>query len=466
VRDGVRRPRSRLWVPVAAGVVAGLVATVSLPSLPRAHASAVQAAGHSTQAAAAVRQYAGLLSDVGKRPADGKSDAVAQAAAAHEATGQTDAAAVQEAGVYLPGSDGPLTTAVPALRLPARQGAPPVLPLSTLHPADLLVIAPQTLPAAVIVAIRKLPGVSAVNLLDAARIKVNGSYVATLGVDPSTFREFAAGPTAKSTVLWQNVANGGIAVSYLMGQQEKLPLGGTVTVVGARAEQLQVGGFGTVGINGVDAVVSDPVARSLGIPAGNAIVISAPDARLSTLMHEVAHVLPKGAAVAPLVAQAAERGLPAAIGSAGAISISASDGPGLTVAQIKAFLTAALSRVGLPYVWGGSGPDVFDCSGLVQWSMRQAGIVMPRVAVDQAQTGPQLPLADLEPGDLLFYHTDPTAPTYISHVAIYLGKGLMVQAPEPGENVQVVPAIFGAGFAGAVRVYPRVAAAVAANIAG
>jgi cell wall-associated NlpC family hydrolase len=98
--------------------------------------------------------------------------------------------------------------------------------------------------------------------------------------------------------------------------------------------------------------------------------------------------------------------------------------------------------------------------------MRQAGLVMPRVAVDQAQTGPQIPLADLQPGDLLFYHTDPTAPAYISHVAIYLGNGLMLQAPEPGEDVQIVPAIFGGGFAGAIRVYPRVAAAVAANIAG
>ena len=177
-------------------------------------------------------------------------------------------------------------------------------------------------------------------------------------------------------------------------------------------------------------------------------------------------MLPKDASVAPLVAQAAERGLPVSTGSAGAINITAASGPGLTIEQTKAFLTAALSRVGMPYVWGGAGPNVFDCSGLVQWSMRQAGIVMPRVAVDQAQTGPQIPLADLEPGDLLFYHTDPTAPTYISHVAIYIGNGLMLQAPEPGENVQVVPAIFGAGFAGAVRVYPRVAAAVAGNIAG
>ena len=77
-----------------------------------------------------------------------------------------------------------------------------------------------------------------------------------------------------------------------------------------------------------------------------------------------------------------------------------------------------------------------------------------------------LKLSDLRPGDLLFFHTDPTAPNYISHVAIYLGNGQMLQAPEPGKNVEVVPADFGAGFAGAVRVYPRVAAAVAGNPAG
>ena len=91
---------------------------------------------------------------------------------------------------------------------------------------------------------------------------------------------------------------------------------------------------------------------------------------------------------------------------------------------------------------------------------------MPRVAVDQARTGPQVPLSQLQPGDLLFYHTDPTAPSYISHVAIYLGHGEMIQAPEPGLDVEIVPADFGSGFAGAVQVYPRVAAAVAANLAG
>jgi cell wall-associated NlpC family hydrolase len=128
-------------------------------------------------------------------------------------------------------------------------------------------------------------------------------------------------------------------------------------------------------------------------------------------------------------------------------------------------LRAAMSRRGLPYVWGAAGPSSFDCSGLVQWSFAQAGIVMPRVAADQAMSGPAVPVSQLEPGDLLFYHTDPTAPQYISHVAIYLGNGWMIQAPEPGQDVEVVPAALGSEFAGAIRVSTAQAASVASGIA-
>ena len=115
----------------------------------------------------------------------------------------------------------------------------------------------------------------------------------------------------------------------------------------------------------------------------------------------------------------------------------------------------------MPYVWGGDGPPAFDCSGLVQWSFAQAGVGMPRVAADQARTGRQVPVSQLQPGDLLFYHTDPTAPGYILHVAIYLGNGVMLQAPRPGQNVEVVPVVLGCGFAGAVAVSPALAAAAA-----
>ena len=131
--------------------------------------------------------------------------------------------------------------------------------------------------------------------------------------------------------------------------------------------------------------------------------------------------------------------------------------------EIVTMLNAALSRQGLPYVWGAAGPGSFDCSGLVQWSFAQAGMRMPRVAADQARTGPAVPVSQLQPGDLLFYHTDPTDPGYISHVAIYLGNGKMIQAPQPGQNVEVVPADTGNEFAGAVRVDPALAAAVASS---
>ena len=156
-------------------------------------------------------------------------------------------------------------------------------------------------------------------------------------------------------------------------------------------------------------------------------------------------------------------GGPAAVGTVP--SGPAVSGGGMTAAQVTAALRAAESRRGLPYVWGAAGPGAFDCSGLVQWAFAQAGVSMPRVAADQARVGPAVPVGQLQPGDLIFYHTDPTDPGYVSHVAIYLGNGWMIQAPQPGEYVEVVPADFGSEFAGAVRVDPARAAAVAGQVA-
>ena len=183
-------------------------------------------------------------------------------------------------------------------------------------------------------------------------------------------------------------------------------------------------------------------------------------------MARIKKLTPARTAVAALVTQVIDGKTTVTTGAAGAVGVGVGHGRGLTPLELARFLVAAESRLGMPYVWGGNGPDEFDCSGLVQWSLAQAGVLMPRVAADQARTGPLLPLSDLRPGDLLFYHTDPTAPNYISHVAIYLGNGQMIQAPEPGMNVEIVQADFGAGFAGAVRIYPKVAAAVAGNLAG
>jgi cell wall-associated NlpC family hydrolase len=337
--------------------------------------------------------------------------------------------------------------------------------------ADVMVVAQKALAAKDVARVARLRGVQAARAVDAARIRVNGKFAAVLGVDPDTFRAFAAGPTASSSSLWQNVANGAIAVSYTMGKQDRLPLGGTVQVTGRTMRSLRVAGFGTVGIGGVDAVISQTQAQALGFPAGNGIVVSAPHARVAALVREIKTRMPRGAVVESLVTTSAH-GTPAAAGVAGsslagtatsaAGSGAANGRAALSMAELVAMLKAAASRVGYPYVWGGSGPTTFDCSGLVQWSFAQAGVVMPRVAADQARTGPAIPFSQAQAGDLLFYRTDPTAPDYISHVAIYLGKGLMLQAPEPGENVQIVPVALGSEFAGAVRVSPAIAAQVAA----
>ena len=340
-----------------------------------------------------------------------------------------------------------------------------VAPLRGLRQADLLVVAPFSLSGQVLATVARQPAVTSVEPIEAAKIKINDAYAAVLGVDPSTFRGYAAPAMAASGPLWQGVADGGVAVSYTMGTLDRLSLGGQVTVSGRRAERLPVVAFGTVGIGGVDAVVSDPIARSLGVPAGNAIVISAPPASVASLAVRIKAVLPPGAAVEALVTVVTRVGATAPVGTApvGTVPSGPAVGDAMTTAQLTAALRAAESRRGLPYAWGAAGPAAFDCSGLVQWSFARAGVSMPRVAADQARAGPAVPVSQLAPGDLLFYHTDPTDPGYISHVAIYLGNGWMIQAPQPGLDVQVVPASFGPQFAGAIRVYPRIAAALAAG---
>jgi len=348
----------------------------------------------------------------------------------------------------------------PAADVPAVTDAK-VAPLRHLRPADIVAVSASTLPAGAVRNVRKLSGVRAVEAVDAARVKVNGKFAAILGVNPSSFRRFAAKPTAKDNAFWRSVQSGSLGLSFEMGKQDKLPTGTSVTVAGRQPMTMRVGRFGTVGIGGVDAVITDRAAQSLGFPVGNAIVISAaPGAKFTKLTHEIKKLMPGAAHVEQLVVQIP--GTPAT-GSAPAGSVVPVTGGLVSSPVLRTMLLAAESRLGMPYIWGANGPDAFDCSGLVQWSFAQAGVVMPRVAADQARTGPAVPISRLAPGDLLFYHTDPTAPGYISHVAIYLGHGKMIQAPEPGMNVEIVPVDLGSGFAGAIDVSPRIAAQVAAT---
>ncbi|WP_037307052.1 C40 family peptidase [Amycolatopsis orientalis] len=103
-----------------------------------------------------------------------------------------------------------------------------------------------------------------------------------------------------------------------------------------------------------------------------------------------------------------------------------------------AAITYACSQRGLPYVWGGDGPDGghdgFDCSGLTKAAYGAAGVPLPRTAHTQYKAGPQVPLNEpLLPGDLVFYGT----PARIHHVGLYIGNGKMINAPTFGHPVQI-----------------------------
>ena len=92
---------------------------------------------------------------------------------------------------------------------------------------------------------------------------------------------------------------------------------------------------------------------------------------------------------------------------------------------------AALSRVGLPYVWGATGPDSFDCSGLMLWAWAKAGVSIPRSSSEQAAGLREIPMSELQVGDLITFYR----PT--SHVGMYIGDGLFVHASHTGAPLMV-----------------------------
>ena len=98
--------------------------------------------------------------------------------------------------------------------------------------------------------------------------------------------------------------------------------------------------------------------------------------------------------------------------------------------RAAAALAAARSMLGRPYVYGATGPSAFDCSGLMYWSWRRAGVVLPRTSQEQAFAGRRIPLSQARPGDLVIYYGD------MHHVGMYAGNGMVIHAPYPGARVR------------------------------
>jgi cell wall-associated NlpC family hydrolase len=101
--------------------------------------------------------------------------------------------------------------------------------------------------------------------------------------------------------------------------------------------------------------------------------------------------------------------------------------------RARAAIEAAIADLGKPYVFGAEGPDAFDCSGLIQKVWRQAGVELPRTSSEQAQAGQQVPLSQIQPGDLVIYYAGR------SHIGMYVGDGKIIHAPPPGAQVRYAP---------------------------
>lgn len=106
-----------------------------------------------------------------------------------------------------------------------------------------------------------------------------------------------------------------------------------------------------------------------------------------------------------------------------------SDGP----VNATGVVAAALSKLGAPYSWGATGPDAFDCSGLMFWSYQQEGKSIPRTSSAQIAGGQSVSVNDLQPGDIVGYYPG------VTHVGMYIGDGKIVHASDYGIPVQVVP---------------------------
>jgi len=145
--------------------------------------------------------------------------------------------------------------------------------------------------------------------------------------------------------------------------------------------------------------------------------------------------LPEAAPPAPqdpaIVAAPPEGGIPPGDVAPpdGALAPEAPGGTGEGMMAVQ----AALTRIGSPYSWGGSGPNQFDCSGLVMWAFQQAGISLPHSSQALARGGQPVDTSQMQPGDVVNYYSD------ASHTAIYIGDGMMVHASTYGTPVRVAP---------------------------
>ncbi len=143
--------------------------------------------------------------------------------------------------------------------------------------------------------------------------------------------------------------------------------------------------------------------------------------------------------LAALQAQRAAAVAKAAGGATGGSS-SSSAGASISIPPVSGRAAAAVAfaraQIGKPYVFGATGPGAYDCSGLTQAAWRAAGVSIPRTATAQMQGLHAVPASAAQPGDLVFFYGNSS---YVNHVGMYIGNGLVIHAPNPSTPVSIAP---------------------------
>ncbi|MGY1780360.1 C40 family peptidase [Geodermatophilus sp. SYSU D01036] len=152
----------------------------------------------------------------------------------------------------------------------------------------------------------------------------------------------------------------------------------------------------------------------------------------------VAAIAGAGIALSPLPASASTGG-----GGTGTVAAAPAPAPN---GAAQTAVDTALAQVGDRYVYGATGPDSFDCSGLTSYAYKAAGLSIPRTSKAQSTFGTPVAKADLKPGDLVFFYSP------VSHVGMYIGNGQMVHASTAGKPVAVVALDSMPSYSGARRV--------------
>ncbi|MHB1709936.1 MAG: C40 family peptidase [Acidimicrobiales bacterium] len=200
--------------------------------------------------------------------------------------------------------------------------------------------------------------------------------------------------------------------------------------------------------------------RSTRLIAGERATLTSVDATVQTLVKQQEAALAAAQVAAARAAFAARMAAARAASQATHLAAASNSGgpsfgavtaplPPLAPAGAGA-AQAARSRLGDPYVWGATGPNAFDCSGLVMWAYAQVGISLPHYSGAQYAETTHIPFSAIQPGDLMFW-----GPGGDTHVAMYVGGGMMIQAADPQQGVIESPASPSSGpgyFAGVGRV--------------